>query len=75
VTRGDEGLLEMTFPHVVALRGGNSRPHLEDLGTGAAGLFCSYILAVHGKGRRRIGALRNLVGALIRETRSKKASK
>ena len=75
VTRGDEGLLEMTFPHVVALRRGNSRPHLDNLGTGAAGLFCSYILAVHGKGRRRIGALRNFAGALIRETRSKKASK
>jgi acyl-CoA reductase-like NAD-dependent aldehyde dehydrogenase len=75
VTRGDEGLLEMTFPHVVTVRRGNSRPHLDDLGTSAAGLFSSYILAAHGKGRRRIGALRNLVGVLISETSSRKAFK
>jgi aldehyde dehydrogenase (NAD+) len=75
VTRGDEGLLEMTFPHVVAVREGKFRPHLDELGTEAACLFSSYILAAHGKGRRRIGALRDLVGTLISEIRSKKALK
>ena len=73
VTRGDEGLLEMTFPHVVAVRAGKSRPHLDELGTDAARLFSSYIFAAHGKGQRRIGALGNLIGALIGETKNKKA--
>ena len=75
VTRGDEGLLEMTFPHVVAVREGKSRPHLDELGTDAACLFSSYILAAHGKGQRRIGALRDLIGTLISETRNKKPLK
>jgi acyl-CoA reductase-like NAD-dependent aldehyde dehydrogenase len=72
VTRGDEGLLEMTFPHVVAVREGKSRPHFDEPGTDPARLFSSYILAAHGKGRQRIGALRDLIGAVINETKSKK---
>ena len=74
VTRGDEGLLEMTFPHVVAVRRGKWRPHFDQLGADAAQLFSSYILAVHGKGRRRIGALRELVSVSIGNSRYRKAT-
>jgi acyl-CoA reductase-like NAD-dependent aldehyde dehydrogenase len=73
VTRGDEGLLEMTFPHVVAVRCGKWRPHFDEFGADAAQLFSSYIHAVHGKGWRRISAFRKLVSALIGNRRSRKA--
>jgi aldehyde dehydrogenase (NAD+) len=36
VTQGAEGLLEMTVPQVVSVRGGSYRPHF-DLATGKAG--------------------------------------
>jgi acyl-CoA reductase-like NAD-dependent aldehyde dehydrogenase len=74
VTRGDEGLLEMTFPHVVAARHGKSRPHFDELGPEALQLFSSYIFTVHGKGRHRIAAFGKLVSALIGNTRSRKAN-
>ena len=74
VTRGDEGLLEMTFPHVVAVRHGKWRPHFDESGTDGARLFSSYILAAHGKGWRRLGAFRNLVSALIGNSRNRKAT-
>jgi acyl-CoA reductase-like NAD-dependent aldehyde dehydrogenase len=73
VTRGNEGLLEMTFPHVVAVRRGKAHPHFERLGSGAERLFSAYILAVHGRGQRRLGAFRSLIGALIEEVKSRKA--
>jgi acyl-CoA reductase-like NAD-dependent aldehyde dehydrogenase len=74
VTRGEEGLLEMTFPHVVAVRRGKWRPHFDELGADAAQLFSSYILAVHGKGRRRLGALRELVSVSISNFRYRKTT-
>jgi len=74
VTRGDEGLLEMTFPHVVALRRGKWHPHFDQLGADAAQLFSSYIFAVHGKGRRRLGALRKLLSVSIGNSRSRKTT-
>jgi acyl-CoA reductase-like NAD-dependent aldehyde dehydrogenase len=73
VTRGNEGLLEMTFPHVVAVRRGKAHPHFERLGSRAERLFSAYILAVHGRGRRRLGACRSLLGALIEEVKNRKA--
>ena len=75
VTRGEEGLLEMTYPHVVAVRRGKSRPHFDELRTDAAQLFSSYILAVHGKGRRRLGALRELASVSISNSRYRKATR
>jgi hypothetical protein len=72
VTRGDEGLLEMTFPHVVALRRGKWRPHFTEFGAEATQLFSSYIFAVHGKGWRRIDGFGKLVGALIANAKSRK---
>ena len=71
VTRGDEGLLEMTFPHVVAVRRGGSRPHFEEPGAGDARLFSSYIIAAHGRGLQRLGALGDLFGAIVAKTRNK----
>src|SRR6476469_9711368 len=58
-TRGEEGLLEMTFPHVVALRRGNSHPHFAQSEPGDAKFFSSYIRAVHGRSRTRFRALRD----------------
>jgi acyl-CoA reductase-like NAD-dependent aldehyde dehydrogenase len=75
VTRGDEGLLEMTFPHVIAVRRGRWRPHFDPLSGDAARLFSFYILAVHGNWSRRLGALGGLVSGLISDFRSRKANK
>jgi acyl-CoA reductase-like NAD-dependent aldehyde dehydrogenase len=73
ITRGNEGLLEMTYPHVVAVRRGRLRPHFEKLESGAERLFSAYILTVHGPGQRRLGALLSLLGALIEEVKRRKA--
>ena len=64
-TRGREGLLEMTFPHVVAIRHGNSHRHFDQIGADDARLFSSYIRAAHGRGRERAGAIVDLVRELI----------
>jgi aldehyde dehydrogenase (NAD+) len=66
-TRGDEGLLEMTFPHVVAVRRGRAYQHFDAPQDGDAYLFKGYIRAAHG--RHRFAAIREFVVALI--TRSK----
>jgi hypothetical protein len=70
-TRGDEGLLEMTFPHVVAVRRGRRHPHFDEPGRDDAHLFSSYIRAAHG--RQRFAALRELFGALIQKNKSRKS--
>ncbi len=72
VTRGDEGLLEMTFAHVVAVRRGKFYHHFDESGPDDARIFSSYILAAHGRGRGRLGALRELVGALTERARKGK---
>ena len=71
VTRGEEGLLEMTSPHVVAVRHGTSRPHFDEPRAGDEQIFSSYILAAHGRGRQRLGAVRDLVDALLERTRNR----
>ena len=73
VTRGDEGLLEMTYPHVVAVRRGQSRPHFEEPHAGDAGLFSSYIAVAHGRVRRRLAALSPLVAAAFRRRKAGRA--
>jgi aldehyde dehydrogenase (NAD+) len=65
VTRGEEGLLEMTHPHVVAVRHGGLRPHFEELREGDERLFSSYIALTHGCGRRRLAALGQLIIAAL----------
>ena len=69
-TRGDEGLLEMTFPHVVAVRHGRSRPHFDEPAAGDAQLFSAYIRAAHGS--RRFAAFRDLFRALITKLKTRK---
>jgi acyl-CoA reductase-like NAD-dependent aldehyde dehydrogenase len=71
-TRGDEGLLEMTFPHVVAVRSGNSYRHFDESDADDANLFSSYIRAVHGRRRTRFRALRDVIGGLSRKTKNRK---
>jgi acyl-CoA reductase-like NAD-dependent aldehyde dehydrogenase len=65
VSRGAEGLLEMTFPHAVVVRHGRFRPHLEPLHTAAANLFAGYTLAVHGEGHQRFRGIREVLAALM----------
>lgn len=71
-TRGEEGLLEMTFPHVVALRHGRERPHFDEPTPADARLFSAWISAVHG--RRRFSAIPALFRALIAAARQRKTS-
>jgi acyl-CoA reductase-like NAD-dependent aldehyde dehydrogenase len=48
LTRGAEGLLEMTAVKVVGVRRGRWRPHLEAPRPGDEALFRAYLRAVHG---------------------------
>ncbi len=73
VTRGDEGLLEMTHPHVVAVSRGKLRPHYDEPLADDARLFSSYIAVTHGRGLRRLAALRSLFAAAIGRTKERKA--
>lgn len=62
-TRGAEGLLEMTYPHVVAVRRGRRLPHLEPTQPNDEQLFAAYIRAAYGDGTKRWGNLRALLEA------------
>jgi acyl-CoA reductase-like NAD-dependent aldehyde dehydrogenase len=72
VTRGADGLLELTAPKVIATRGGRSRPHFDPTGEADAPLFAAFIQAAHGStpGRRLRAALQ-----LVREARRRAASR
>jgi acyl-CoA reductase-like NAD-dependent aldehyde dehydrogenase len=48
VTRGAEGLLEMTVPKVVIKRRGNWRPHLDDPHEGDVEFFSKFLSFSHG---------------------------
>ncbi len=71
-TRGEEGLLEMTFPHVVALRRGESYRHFDETTPDDTRLFASYIRAAHGRGLQRVGATRDLIRALIDKVKNRR---
>lgn len=74
-TRGAEGLLEMTFPHVVTLRRSNSHRHFDEAaGPRDVRLFSSYIRAVHGRGSVRFGAARDLLLALIAKVKNERTN-
>ena len=64
ITRGAEGLLETTYPHVVAVRRGKTRWHLDKPKTADAELFTAFIRAAHGRGLRRARAMRDLLGTI-----------
>jgi acyl-CoA reductase-like NAD-dependent aldehyde dehydrogenase len=56
VTRGAEGLLEMTVPKVVTRTRGQRRPAYDPPAPGDADLFLGYLRAAHGHGWRARGA-------------------
>ena len=63
-TRGAEGLLEMTYPHAVAVRRARFLPHREQPQAGEEQLFAAFIRLAHGRGvSSRLAAMRALVGA------------
>ena len=64
VTRGAEGLLEMTAVKTVAVRRGGSRRHYEATTTGHAELFRGVVGMSHGRGwRARLAGLMRVVRA------------
>lgn len=70
VTRGEEGLLELTAPKVVAVRRGRSLPHLEERHPEDAALFRAYLTLAHGGGlRARLRGLFALLASLVRRGR------
>lgn len=70
VTRGGEGLLELTNVKTVGTRHGRFRPHYEPPQADDESLFTAYIEAAHGVGwRPRLAALRRVLGILSRRGR------
>ena len=67
-TRGEEGLLEMTFPHVVALRRGRAHPHFDEPAAEDAHLFSTYLRLAHG--RRRWAAAGAFLAAFTSKIKS-----
>lgn len=65
VTRGAEGLLEMTAPKVVTVRRGQSRRHFDESHPADAELFTAYIQVAHTSGwGNRLAALKKLFHSL-----------
>lgn len=73
-TRGEEGLLEMTFPHVVGLRSGSSHPHFAESDPEDAKLFSSYIRAVHGRYGKRFRAIHDLISGLVGKIKNRRVN-
>jgi acyl-CoA reductase-like NAD-dependent aldehyde dehydrogenase len=61
VTRGTEGLLEMTVLKCVAVRRGKFRPHLDPAHAKDGELFAALIAALHGGTRTRLHGLSTLL--------------
>lgn len=68
-TRGAEGLLEMTYPHVVAIRRGRLHPHFDEPAADDAQFFSAYIRAAHG--RRCFDAIREFLPRLLGKARTR----
>ena len=75
VTRGKDGLREMTFAHVVAIRHSRFHPHFDELRAEDRQIFSSYIQAAHCRGTKRLNAMRVFIGTLLARTRSRKTSR
>lgn len=70
VTRGAEGLLELTTVKAVAVRRTRFRPHLDAPGSTDEGLFRGWLLTVHARGAgRRWRGLRTIGQALRARSR------
>ena len=66
VTRGAEGLLDLTAVKVVSVRRGRWLPHLEERRPGDEELFRAWMAAAHGDGlRARVGGAARLLKAMI----------
>jgi hypothetical protein len=74
VTRGAEGLLELTTVKAIASQHSRRPRHLEPPVPGDEDLFQAYIGFTHGSGRRRFGALRALIKALITRIRNERTT-
>jgi acyl-CoA reductase-like NAD-dependent aldehyde dehydrogenase len=61
VTRGEEGLLAMTFPHVVYISRGNRRRYYDEPTENDDALFAAAIQIAHGRPGLRATALKHLV--------------
>ncbi|MEO7167730.1 MAG: aldehyde dehydrogenase family protein [Spartobacteria bacterium] len=71
-TRGAEGLLEMTYPHVIATRRARWLPHLDETPAGSEDIFEAYVKTAYGTGvGRRLKALGQLLGAAKKARRLK----
>lgn len=61
VTRGAEGLLDMTRPRSVAVRRGRFRPHYDPPQDGDREMYAAYLAAAHGASwRDRLAAIKRL---------------
>lgn len=70
VTRGDEGLLEMTAVKAVSRRRGRFRPHYDPATAADGPLFAGYLQFAHGRGvASRATAGRNLLRLLAKSGR------
>ncbi len=75
VTRGEEGLLEMTYPQTVAINRSRFLPHLDAPEKGDPEFFAEFITLTHGRGwSSRFRALRRLLQLGWRRRRAKKHS-
>ena len=71
VTRGAEGLLELTTPKVVTVSRGRFRPAFDAPRRGDEALFDAYLKFAHGRGLPlRWSAFLSLVGSIFRRLRS-----
>jgi len=76
VTRGAEGLLELTRTKAVALRRGRFRPHFDPVDETTEAAFVAYLEAAHGRGlAARLAAAGRLLGALVRGGKDPRAAK
>lgn len=67
VTRGPEGLLEMTRPKVLTRRRSSRRPYFAPTHPSDARLFAAYAMLVHGRSlRERLTALADLINFILR---------
>jgi aldehyde dehydrogenase (NAD+) len=69
-TRGPEGLLEMTFPKVVTVRGGTWRMHFDPVGAEDLPLFHGLLRLAHGSSwTQKWRGIRELIGAVKNRTK------
>jgi delta 1-pyrroline-5-carboxylate dehydrogenase len=76
VTRGAEGLLDLTVPEAIAVRHGRWRPHYAPSQPEDASLFQAYITAAHAASwPQRMTGLRRLVWTLVKRGRERPPSR